>query len=794
MSLFSMLTNVLLIGHSLVGPNLPDLVAGAMTRLGAGDVTVQAQVINGAPLAYNWDNGAAAQGVDARAVLARGAVDVLVLTEAVPLAAQMQFNDTLGQIVAYGRAARDANADTQIYLYETWASLKSGPGTQIAGDPGAEVPWRDRITADAALWDKLAADATTQISGAPVRVIPAGRAMGLLADAIAEGKVPGLDDIQDVFSDDIHPNGKGMYFVALVHAAAITGKDPRGLPPLLTRRWQTRESVISDTLAPVLQRIAWDAVQAQATPAAKVPEPTPPPPLTGVTNANLSVGLAGVNDWSVQQPFLNVMKTARVWTGHKPGQWGGVEYDALVARGVLDAQGWPKTIPPDVTGLSTLILTDLPPDAGFVAGRYVLTYAGKGTLLVEGRAQNVVSKPGRVLFDFVPGEGGVILTLTATDTVDPVRDMVVVRADRVDMLASGKIFNPDWTDRVRGVVGVRFMDWMATNNATLATIAERPTPTDFTWARNGVPVEVMVALANDLQADPWFTMPHLSDDALVRFYADYVRDNLDADLQAWVEFSNEVWNWQFAQARWAEGQGKARWGQDQTWVQYYGLRAAEVADIWTTSFGDQARARLVRVVATQTGWQGLEAQILDAPLLVAEGRKPPVASFDAYAVTGYFSALLGSDEKVAMVRDWLAQGRDEAVAKAVAELRDGSVSGDATDSLQQVLGQVLPYQAGVAKARGLRLVMYEGGTHVVGYGAQVDDAGVTDFFNHLNYTPEMGLLYSELLQGWAGLTDAPFNAFVDVYRPGKWGSWGALRHLGDDNPRWQALATGCAAC
>jgi hypothetical protein len=90
--------------------------------------------------------------------------------------------------------------------------------------------------------------------------------------------------------------------------------------------------------------------------------------------------------------------------------------------------------------------------------------------------------------------------------------------------------------------------------------------------------------------------------------------------------------------------------------------------------------------------------------------------------------------------------------------------------------------------------MYEGGTHVVGYGPAVDDQGLTDFFTHLNFTPEMGALYAELLEGWAGVSDQPFNAFVDVYRPNKWGSWGALRHLGDENPRWLALAKGCAAC
>lgn len=205
---------------------------------------------------------------------------------------------------------------------------------------------------------------------------------------------------------------------------------------------------------------------------------------------------------------------------------------------------------------------------------------------------------------------------------------------------------------------------------------------------------------------------------------------------------------------------------------------------------------------------------------MAEGGAPPGASFDAYAVTGYVSAMLGSDQKAAAVRGWLAQSQAAAAAAAAAagltgtaaadhiaahrldladqlaaqELRDGSVTGDAADSLTSVLTEVLPYHAAVAADRGLKLVMYEGGSHVVGYGAQVDDAALTEFFIHFNYTPEMAAIYADLMAGWATLTDQPFNAFVDVYRPGKWGSWGALRHLWDDNPRWQVLARGCAAC
>jgi len=101
--------------------------------------------------------------------------------------------------------------------------------------------------------------------------------------------------------------------------------------------------------------------------------------------------------------------------------------------------------------------------------------------------------------------------------------------------------------------------------------------------------------------------------------------------------------------------------------------------------------------------------------------------------------------------------------------------------------RIWPYHAQVAQEAGLELIMYEGGTHVVGIGAQVDDERLTDFFHHFNYSPEMGQLYTDLLQGWADAGGRLFNAYADVYVPTKWGSWGALRHLDDSNPRWDAM-------
>lgn len=841
MGFWSLLAEVIFVGHSLVGPDLPPLVEGGLNQM-RDPSTVAAQIINGAPLRFNLQNGAGAEGVDARAELAKGDTRVLILTEAIPLAEHLKWNDTSGSIAAWAELAKAGNPDVRVFVYETWHSRKSGPGTEIEGDPGAGVAWRDRLTVDLPLWEGAVRDA--QAKGADVALIPAGQAMARLHDAVAAGTVPGITSMDTFFEDDIHLSDRGRYFVALVHLAAITGTSPEGLPAKLTRSWKSRDAVISDDLAAVLQRIAWEAVSSYTPAPAPAPEPISAPApaqvapkeekaqalpapdsatvasLTPITNPNLALGLHGITDWSVQQPFLDVMKTAREWTGHLPGQWGGWDHARLQAAGVLDANGWPTAIPPELSGISTLVMVDLPPDAGLIAGRYVLRFDGKATLRIEGRAQNVVMSDGQASFDFTPGEGGVILTLAAIDAADPFRNATLVREDRQPLLDAGQIFNPDWLARLQGVKTIRLMDWMRTNDSPLSRLEDRPKPDDYTWTRLGAPVEVMVALANELNANPWFTLPHLAEDALVRFYAETVRDGLEPGLVAHVEFSNEVWNWQFAQAAWAEEQGRARWGRESTWVQYYALRASEVAQIWADAFGPQANDRLVRVLATQTGWLGLEEQILTAPDVIAEGRPAPATQFDAYAVTGYFSGLLGSDDKAATLRGWIAESEaaardeaatrgltgaeaeahvaahrfDRAVALAVTEVENGAITGNPEDSVSDLLTRILPHQAAAAKAHGLRLMMYEGGSHVVGMGAQVDDPALTAFFIHLNYSPEMAALYDRVLQGWAALTPEPFNAFVDVASPGKWGSWGALRHLGDENPRWRVLAKGCAAC
>ncbi len=495
---------------------------------------------------------------------------------------------------------------------------------------------------------------------------------------------------------------------------------------------------------------------------------------------SLGLGLSGIADWSTQHPFLDLMKTARPWLGHEPGRWGAWDNSHLKAGGFLSETGWPVAIPEGVERLETFVLTGQPSEFQSLAGTYVLRWEGTGAVEVSGPVEDITRDTATLRFSYAPDDEGLVaIAVTRIDPSDPIRDLTLVREDRLPLYEAGAVFNPDFLARVRDFRALRFMDWMATNGSTQVTWEDRPEVADSTWAEKGVPVEIMVQLANEVGADPWFTIPHQADDAYVEAFATYVRDHLDPRLRIYAEWSNEVWNFTFPQSHWASEQAQARWGEaagDDAWMQFAGLRAAEVADIWTRTFAHQSDERLVRVVAVHTGWPGLETSLLLAPLAVAEGRAAPAASFDAYAVTGYFGHAIGSEEMAPMLREWIETGVAEAEVTALA-----------LEEIERLTLEIWPYHHEAAAAHGLQLVAYEGGTHITGQGSIVDDEQVTGFLIDYSYSADMATLYERLLSGWTEAGGTLFMAFVDVAGPSKWGSWGALRTLEDSNPRWDVL-------
>lgn len=756
-------------------------------------------------IAPNWSF----DGVTAR----RGAADTVLITPANFIQYQSpdatfegDNPDNASPVSATVEVIDRATADwpgARIVIYEGWPDM----GGFTRGFPPSDRNlrrWHGYALSDYHDWFRdyvaalQAARPGIEITLLPVSSVLSGLQTGLLED------IP----VEALYSDDAPHGTATQYFLAalVAYSALYETPAPTGfaLPDIL-------HPLVRDTYPRLTEEVAQALGlrdTTQASPPAKAVATAGISSGAGLANPSLGMGLNGIADWSSQHPFVDVMKTARPWVGHSADQWGAFTTEALLAGGYLDAFGWPLALPDGAKALEAFILTDQPAAATHLNGRYVLRYTGTGVIRVVGRADNVRYDYGKreVRFDVTPGDGPVALSLLETDAADPLRDITVVREDQLALHDLGVIFNPLWIEKVADLRVIRFMDWMFTNGAPQVTWEDRPLPQDATYVWRGAPLEVMVALANQIGADPWVNMPHMADDGYIRGSAAYLRDHLAPDLKAHVEYSNEVWNFMFPQTVWARDQALALWGDaagDDAWMQFAGLRAAQMADIWRAEFTGQEN-RLTIVVGTHTGWPGLEEPLLMAPLALAQGQltAPPVTRFDAYAVTGYFGFDLGGEDQLGTIQGWIATSAAIARAKAV-ELGadpeaylaahrydlayDLAAEALRRGSLGELLRDILPYHAGIAAQHGLRLVMYEGGTHVVGHGAVVENDALTEFFIGFNYSPQMGVLYDELLSGWTAAGGTLFNAFVDVAAPSKWGSWGALRHLDDTTPRWDAL-------
>ncbi len=679
----------------------------------------------------------------------------------------------------------------RLVLYEGWSAM----GSFIWTFPPSQRRLRKYLRhneGDYHQWYVSYVDALAEARpDVQIELLPVARVLSILLD---EGILQGLK-AEDLYVDDSPHGTATLYFLAgaisyvgLFQAPLPSQVDiPETIHPLVRERFDKISETIHAELG-VSKEARMEGF--------------------GLRNPSLAMGLRAINDWSRQQPFLDRMKTARTWVGHLPGQWGGWTSEMLENGGYFDEHGWIWGIPAELASVESYILTDQPEAAVGLKGRYRVTYDGQGELTVTGKARVVKKEPSEIWFTYTPGDGLVGLKIRKTDpdrTGDYIRNIVVLHEDHIALHEAGALFNPDWIARVSDLRLVRFMDWMKTNGSSLSSWQGRPRPMDFSFTWRGVPVEVMLALGNEIGADIWVNMPHMGDDEYVRSFAKTVRNGLDPGLRVFVEYSNELWNFSFEQTRWARQQAEARWGKEPQdgWIQYAGLRAAEVADIWGEVF-QKDLDRLVRVVAVHTGWKGLEQAQLMLPL--EEGRTP-VDSFDAYAVTGYFGIELGTEKGAPRTKSWIQaaqeQAREKGAAKGlkrvrldrhVAEQYSGPAIAKASEalregSLNQLLTDLLPYHAGIAKKHGLALVMYEGGSHVVGVGLPMNDETLTDFFVRLNYSDEMGALYRDLLAGWRKAGGTLFNAYVDLGKPGKWGSWGALRFLEDENPRHTALTT-----
>jgi len=323
-----------------------------------------------------------------------------------------------------------------------------------------------------------------------------------------------------------------------------------------------------------------------------------------------------------------------------------------------------------------------------------------------------------------------------------------------------ELFNPRFLSDTAPFKVLRFMDWMKTNHAPLRTWSERPTPAFFSQAGpKGVALEYMVALANKLHADPWFTLPMDADEGYYRAFATYVRDNLDPDRKIYVELSNEVWNLSFQQAKDAMKRGHVLYPdipENRVADFYYADRVRGLMAEWNDVFRGQ-EGRLVRIFATQA----VNPRRAEAALR----HKDTWKSVDALATAPYFGArghhLAGSGQ--ARIDAALAEG-PALVDKAIA---------DALEAKK------------VAAQFGLRYVAYEAGQH---YASPVP--GAREDMQSVSQDPRMEALYRRFLEQWKAKIGDTLVLYNSVSTPSSGGSFGHRLYTGqpvEDSPKMRAV-------
>lgn len=518
-------------------------------------------------------------------------------------------------------------------------------------------------------------------------------------------------------------------------------------------------------------------------PTPTVPTPTEPTPSTPMPDApggssEIGINLTEIRDYSTQYPFTDFFKSSRQWTPTTPGVWNTGESNKLD----LDAQGWVKSLPSPGDGTKFNQVTTIIPNAPKF-DRYVVLYDGEGTLNYSGEGIRKVasaSQPGREIIE-APGTDSIRLSIQATDpngTGDYIRNIRVVPEEFIDIYQS-QPFNPDFLEHLNGYETLRFMKWMGTKDSQQQEWSDRPQPTDSTFSKDGgVPVELLVELANKTGADPWFSMPHQATEEYVQNFAQYVKENLDPGLQVYVEYSNEVWNSGLGQHHYANAQGQKEFGNlnGPKWIPYHAQRTIDVTRAWDNVFADQ-KDRVVGVFATQASNPWVAEKGLD--YLRSTGMSYEEMGIDTISIAPYVGGYIGEDERFeAEVERW-TQAPDGGLNKLFQELTEGGLLNDGFDGggLDRALHYVEQFAA-IAQREGLSLTAYEGGQHLnVDRNAPTFNQAITDLFTNANRDPRMGKLYQEYFTQWRNLGGDLFAHFQDIQAPNRYGAMGVRENL-----------------
>lgn len=158
---------------------------------------------------------------------------------------------------------RKYNPEVQHWLYAQWPPTSNSDSIAEAKGEFASLGLKPAKTWEEGVLNQMkyvehvkAAMDAADPSRKATKIVPAGLALVNLKREIDAGRMPGAEHLFPlVYTDGLHMNAKGCYFVALVFYACIYEESPEG-------KVSAVGTGLSEEQARIMQRVAWETVRA----------------------------------------------------------------------------------------------------------------------------------------------------------------------------------------------------------------------------------------------------------------------------------------------------------------------------------------------------------------------------------------------------------------------------------------------------------------------------------------------------------------------------------------------------
>ena len=250
----------------------------------------------------------------------------------------------------------------------------------------------------------------------------------------------------------------------------------------------------------------------------------------------IGANMDGLADWSRSLPYVNLIRQGRVF-GSPNAPWdGNATFDPVT--------GWP-------TSDFGIVLVTGSADLG---GKYLLHGKGNASISLtacSGYITDQMYDPSTNILtatiNIPQGESQMFLSFRNTSGPG-LQDLAILQPG-YNLTSKSNITNLMLAHLSRFSI-IRFMDWTGTNG-NFETNWNDTTPVNWPqYAAKHNPWQTIPYLANEINKpiDIWINIPHLSSDDYILNVARIMFSDLNPINKIYVEYSNEVWNWQFPQA------------------------------------------------------------------------------------------------------------------------------------------------------------------------------------------------------------------------------------------------------